>query len=386
MARKKINYAEMYTLRKDGRYQGYWRDADNKRHTICDRDPEKLYYKIQEKETPPELSFKDVVEAWRLKAWDRLRLGTIDSYSPAVKRALEWMGDIAADDVQPSDIYNHLCSLNDQRYSAKTIKTQRTIYKLAYQNAIIDPKMGKIVRVNPAVGVPLPDKIKPAEKRQAPEDAMIDTIRKKATTTYFGVYPLFLIFTGFRRGEALGVTWGDIDFKEKVIHCTKAVNYSGGFGKINEPKTKAGIRTARLLDELAAALKSIKPKDAKPTDFVFCGRDPSKFMAESTYKWKWKKYCQEVGFVDVTEEVRTNVKGRKYTVKIIKPTLTAHILRHGHATILYEAGVDVYTAQRLLGHADIETTMGIYTHLRSQKEAESLQKLEAFFNPEEKDS
>ena len=40
MARKKINYAEMYTLRKDGRYQGYWRDAVNKRHTICDRDPE----------------------------------------------------------------------------------------------------------------------------------------------------------------------------------------------------------------------------------------------------------------------------------------------------------------------------------------------------------
>ncbi len=66
---------------------------------------------------------------------------------------------------------------------------------------------------------------------------------------------------------------------------------------------------------------------------------------------------------------RTYIKHR-YT-----PTLTAHELRHGYATILFEAGVDTYTAQKLLGHADIETTIAVYTHLREKKKNESIEKL-----------
>ena len=50
-------------------------------------------------------------------------------------------------------------------------------------------------------------------------------------------------------------------------------------------------------------------------------------------------------------------------------------IRNGYATLLYEAGVDMYTAQRLLGHADIQTTMTVYTHLRERQEQASLGKL-----------
>ena len=56
---KKIDYASMFTLRADGRYQGYWHElVDGKptgpRHTICDRDPEKLFSRIEAKEQPAE--------------------------------------------------------------------------------------------------------------------------------------------------------------------------------------------------------------------------------------------------------------------------------------------------------------------------------------------
>ena len=59
----KINYGKLYTLRADGRYQGYWHELDadglprGPRHTICDRDPEKLYQRIQAKEQPATLTF-----------------------------------------------------------------------------------------------------------------------------------------------------------------------------------------------------------------------------------------------------------------------------------------------------------------------------------------
>lgn len=45
--------------------------------------------------------------------------------------------------------------------------------------------------------------------------------------------------------------------------------------------------------------------------------------------------------------------------------------------MLYDAGVDVLTAQRLLGHADVQTTMRIYTHLSAQKEQQSIAALNA---------
>jgi site-specific recombinase XerD len=54
---------------------------------------------------------------------------------------------------------------------------------------------------------------------------------------------------------------------------------------------------------------------------------------------------------------------------------TPHQLRHSYATILFDAGVDVKTAQAWLGHADINTTLAIYTHLSEQKQKEAKEKL-----------
>ena len=85
-----------------------------------------------------------------------------------------------------------------------------------------------------------------------------------------------------------------------------------------------------------------------------------------------------MGFVTDEPEERVSKQGKRYTVHHYKNELTAHVLRHGYATLLYEAGVDVYTAGKLLGHADVETTIGIYTHLRAKKEATSMKKLKNY--------
>ena len=58
---------------------------------------------------------------------------------------------------------------------------------------------------------------------------------------------------------------------------------------------------------------------------------------------------------------------------------TAHQLRHTCASNLYEAGVDVLSAQHLLGHAKPSTTMDIYTHLRNKSMAEQRDKLNEFW-------
>lgn len=374
----KINYAKLYTLRSDGRYQAAYRDADGKRRFLYDRDPEKLHKKLRAIESAAApITFSEVLDAWVDKHWPTIRDGTQASYDPAVKRAREKFGKRLATEITASDIYEHLEELRSQDYSSKVIKTQRVIYKMSYQSAIVDKVMGAEIKTNPAVLVPLPKNMKRPVKREAPEDNIIKAVRNAANSAYFGVYPLFLMSTGFRRGEALSVRWRDIDFENDVISVSTQISFSR-YAKETEPKTAAGIRTVPLLPDIKTALLEYKPDGAAPEHFVFPATDPAKFMVESTFKRHWNHYCREMGFVIDSPEQRVSVQGKKYTVHHYKNTLTPHILRHGYATLLFEADVDVYTASRLLGHANVETTIAIYTHLRAKKQAQSLDKLKTY--------
>ena len=373
---KKINYAAMYTLRADGRYQGYYRDAAGKRHAVYDRNPERLHAKLQEKEAPPALTFREIAEAWQDRSWETYKDGTRSAYASAFRRALEEFGDWPAAEIGTPDIFAHLERLKALQLAAKTVKTQRTVYSLIYQMAVSDKIYGREITVNPAAGCPLPSGLPKPKKREAPDDAAVARIRASAATAYNGLLPLFLMATGFRRGEALGIQWGDVNFQRMEIRCEKAVTQRGGVGKVQSTKTENAVRTVPILPDLEPLL--IRPKNAKDTDFVFCGNDPEKPMSQATYERRWLHYCKEAGFAVDEPETRKSKQGKTYTVHHWKPTLTAHMLRHGYATLLFEADVDEFTAQKLLGHADITTTRSIYTHLRQRKQQQSLDKLRAF--------
>ena len=373
---KKINYAALYTRRKDGRYMGYYRDADGKRRAVYDRDPEQLYLKLQEKEAPPPLTFRDLADAWEERTWDRYKDGTHSAYASALRRAQEELGDRPASEVGTPEIYAHLERLRSLGFSAKTVKTQRTVYSQIFRMAVSDRIFGRIVTSNPAAGCPLPAGLPRPVKREPPDDDDVAKIRAAASTAYNGLLPLFLMATGFRRGEALGIQWGDVDFDRMEISCRKAVSHRGGSVKITDTKTENAIRTVPILPDLEQVLR--RPAGAKDTDFVFCGEDPARPLSLATYERRWLHDCKELGFVEDHPETRKSTQGKIYTVHHYKPTLTAHMLRHGYATLLFEADVDEYTAQKLLGHADITTTRAIYTHLRQRKNQQSLAKLRAF--------
>ena len=68
----------------------------------------------------------------------------------------------------------------------------------------------------------------------------------------------------------------------------------------------------------------------------------------------------------------------------MKASITAHQLRHSFATDLYDAGVGVLEAQKIMGHADISTTYKIYTHIRESKLEGAASKLAAFYAKDKK--
>lgn len=372
---KKIDYAALFTLRKDGRYVYRWTDEQGKRRSIYSKDPEALYHKVFDPKGPP--TFAQIAEAWRDAAWERVKAGTAACYASAYKRAVDRLGARVATEISAYDITAHLEAMKQQGYGSKTVKTQRTVYKQIYIFAINDENIGREVRYNPVADVPLPKNL-PSKEREAPEDDAIDIIRRSVHSARWGIFPMFLICTGCRRSEALGLKWGDIDFKAKEIHISDALKYHGR-PVIEEPKTAAGIRTVPLLPDLEKLLREMKPKDAKPGDRVFRGEE-SELMPESTYQRKWLAYCKDTGFYTDDPVPYKGKNGHQYIKHHYKPTLTAHVLRHGYATMLFEADVDVYTARKLLGHKDIQTTMAVYTHLRERKRKSSVDKLIEYAN------
>lgn len=358
MSRKK-KFASLYTQRADGRYVATYTDEDGNRKYLYDRDPEALWHKLNgPKAEEPPLSFREIADAWHSAHWQRVSDGTIASYTAAYNRAVELHGDVPAAELLAADINQLLIRLKERGLALKTLKTQRTVYHLIYQHAIGDEETGKLIRYNPADSAVIPSGVKRPVKRNAPPDEMVDQIRAKANTAYWGHFCLFLIATGFRRGEALAVQWQDVDFKKKEISCTKSIVYRGT-AICKDPKTENGFRKVPILPDLLPVLEAIK---AEPDEYLFHGEDPKKPLNESTYRRRWHHYCKDMGFLDAHG----------------KHTLTAHVLRHGYATMLYDAGVDVYAAQKLLGHADIQTTLSIYTHLKKEREMQSIARLEQY--------
>lgn len=367
---KKINYAQLYTLRKDGRYQGSYRDAEGKQHFVCDRDPEKLYNKLLDVQKPKVLSFGEVAEEWHDKHWQEITIGTQANYDAPYALMLSQHKDYAFEDVTAAEVNAVLIREKAQGRSYKHAATLRSMYKQVFDYAILQ----KYIIYNPVATVKVPQGMK-RTRREAPEDDIIKIIRNNAGEP-FGLFPYLLLYTGLRLGEGLALKWEDVDFKNKTIKCNKSVDFHAPSPIIKEPKTKAGIRIIPLLSDLEKEL--LKQPNRNLDNFIFSGES---LMTRSAFRHKWIAWCKAAGLVEEIKRIEQHKQKKiEFERTVYQPTLTAHQLRHGYATILYEAGIDELEASELMGHADITTTHKIYTHLRQKKRDDAVGKLNGYFN------
>ena len=166
------------------------------------------------------------------------------------------------------------------------------------------------------------------------------------------MFAYFLLNTGLRKGEALALKYSDLDFDKKTIHVNKTVEWVGNVPNIkNHPKTDAGIRDVPLLDCLIDVIEH------KNSDELLFPNASGELLRNGNFTRLWNKYRQETGL-----------------------SITPHQLRHAYATILYDANIDIKTAQYILGHANIQTTMDIYTHLSQSRQDTAAEMLNKFVN------
>lgn len=249
---KRINYASMFTQRKDGRYQASYTDAAG-RHYLYDRDPEVLYQKLQSAQLPQEEhipTFREIAESWERTHREEIEQRTWSNYRPHLAEILSRHGEKPISEVGALDVSNHLTFAKAAGYSATVVNTIRSIYRMIFDHAICSGS----AQYNPVTSVRLPKGLKKG-KRTAPSDDIVKIICQNLDSP-FGFFPFFLLCTGLRKSEALALTWDDIDFSSNTISITKSIDYTvGASPKVKPPKTEAGNRTVPILSILLQLLQ-----------------------------------------------------------------------------------------------------------------------------------
>lgn len=343
---KTLNYAAMFTVRKDGRYQKRMPDGKY----LYDRDPKALYDKVEAYCQPHIRSVREVSEEWERMYRETVTERTWANMCPHVAAIRASVGDLPITELSGADIVQDLQAMKARDYSRTVVNTRKVIY-----NGILNYAVARdYIRFNPAAGVPLPRNLKQGSRR-APTDAEIKAIFSAMRPDDFSFFPFFLLCTGMRKSEALALTRRDIDLARLEISVTKALTYiDGAHPQVKPPKTESGKRSVPIIAPLVAPLKE---RLSLTGELLFpCGRSnrraAGEYMSDKAYDTAWRKYCTDTGL-----------------------TLTAHQLRHGTATLMFEAGVDVYTCKSILGHSNVRTTMEIYTELREKQKASSVNRL-----------
>ncbi len=188
-----------------------------------------------------------------------------------------------------------------------------------------------------------------------------------------GIMLLLLYYLGVRRGEMLGLKWGDFDFKKRAVTISRDLDFKSKRSD-DRLKTPAAYRTIPLPDALLTALRPLK---GLPDVFVLRGEESGSCLSESTYQRKWCRLM--IAMYQHKKNIEAKRSDPKDPESPLRSILTAHYFRHNYASVLYNADVDVLSAQKWLGHANVATTLKIYAHLGKGKEDRNVAKLRAAF-------
>ena len=304
-----------------------------------------------------------IVDAW-FNYWielkkETVRPNTVRNYSERYKRNIKQViGNKKLKDVTPIDCQEIFKIMAREEYSSSTIYQTR----IALYNMLESAKEYEAIINNPCKRSLKSDIGKPSKKREA---LTIETQRKflegAKGQSYEDQYR-FILQTGLRTGELVGLKWEDVDLKNRVITIQRSMEYrhSTGEWRVGPPKSKSGYRKIPLTDDAISILKRQKEKhkDIKVipiewSDYVFLCRKGSP-IKNSTYDTALFKICDKVGI----------------------PRFSMHILRHTFATRCIEGGMKPKTLQMILGHSNIGITMNLYVHTTEEEKIKEIQMVE----------
>jgi integrase len=167
------------------------------------------------------------------------------------------------------------------------------------------------------------------------------------------LYPIVAtaLATGMRRGELLGLQWGDIDLDGGSLRVMRSLEETKAGLRLKPPKNKSSRRNITLPAEGVAMLRAHKASMLRTRMAIGQGNIATNTLVFSTIE---------------DRPIRPRNLSKSWTrthVSLKLPSVTFHAFRHTHASMLIRSGVDVLTISRRLGHTKASTTLNIYGHL-----------------------
>jgi len=162
---------------------------------------------------------------------------------------------------------------------------------------------------------------------------------------------------GLRRAELIGLRWSDVDlegsritvrrsiWQERVRHGTKIVKSTKG--RENRHVPISGDLTGLLADWFALSVVELGADASGP---VWPGRDGGWLSADSPTQ-TLERAMTRAGLVDADD----------------RPLVDLHGLRHGCGSLMLMADVPLIAVSRFLGHANVQITANVYSHLVSSE-------------------
>lgn len=284
-----------------------------------------------------------------------VRPNTVRNYTERYERNIKKViGDKLLTDVKPVHCQKIFSDMAEEGYKTTTIyQTRITLY-----NMLEFAKENDVILANPCKRSVRSDMGKPSEKKKA---LTIDVQRKFLDSvtgySYENQYR-FILQTGLRTGELVGLKWEDVDIENKVLTISRTMEYRYKVGewRIGPPKSKSGYRTIPLTDEAIRILRQQKAKNRN--------------LAIIPFEWKDIVFLCKKG---------TPVKNSTYDTGLFKccdragiPRFSMHVLRHTFATRCIEGGMKPKTLQEILGHSNIGITMNLYVHVTEDEKKKEI--------------
>ncbi|MEY9095370.1 tyrosine-type recombinase/integrase [Paenibacillus sp. RC84] len=326
------------------------------------------------------MPFEKIAWEWlEIYAKGPVKESTVRVRSKEIKVLLKHIAAVSIDKVTSKAYQKILNDLDDQDYARTTIEgvhvTANMIFEYAQQH--------KMRKDNPCSNAKIP--VKKLTVEEIENTRIEDKYFEKSEIAEFltcarehglpGDMERFylLVFSGIRSGEMCALKWTDLDFFMYELNITKTLyNPDNNMRKykLTPPKTKGSIRKFQLDETIVDMLKALKIQQARE-------RLANKLLLPE-YHDKNFMFCHENGYPLVPKNI-LNRMARLLKKTTISKKATPHIFRHTHISMLAEAGVDINTIMKRVGHDDMKTTMKIYTHVTDKMKKTAAQKIKNHF-------
>lgn len=262
-------------------------------------------------------------------------------------------GACRVDDVGVHPGLSAITVKNTRRYLCMCLD-QAVRSGLMRRNEVKDTKAPKVEK----------QKVKALTAEQA--NALLKFAREKGPIVHMGI--LLALSTGMRRGEIFALRWEDVDLIAGTVTVSQSVTTAGGKVIWGKPKTASSLRKIPLPPDVTAELRKYK-------------------------KWQTEHRLIMGDKWEYTGLVVANMYGRlnnpnNFTIEHFKPLLKKanipadvkfHDLRHTHATLLLQQGVNIKVVAERLGHSKATMTMDVYSHVMPDMQDAAVKALTGMF-------